>query len=74
MKQITMYIYASQEPAEEMEWYHCNKCKRVLFKVNSEHMLLSNAYGISFKDVPPSTHFMQYQCHSCKTEYSILFQ
>jgi DNA-directed RNA polymerase subunit RPC12/RpoP len=71
---ITMYIYASQEPPKEMTWYHCLSCKRVMFKVNSSHMLISNAYGASFKDLPPSTHYQEYNCHSCKAEYSVLYQ
>lgn len=74
MKSITMYIYKDHEPVEEMEWYHCGKCKRVLFKVNSTHLLLSNAFGASFKDIPPSSHYIEYQCHSCKMQYNILFQ
>lgn len=74
MRQVSMHIYAAQEPVDELEWYHCGKCKRVMFKVNSSHMLISNAYGISFKDVQPGSHYIEYQCHSCKTLYSILFQ
>lgn len=71
--QITMYIYASKEPASDMTWYHCLNCKRVLFKVNSSKILISNAYGASFKELPPSSNYIEYVCHSCKTEYRILF-
>jgi phage FluMu protein Com len=74
MRYVSMHIYAAQEPVSEMEMYHCSKCKRVIFKVNSSHMLVSNAYGISFKDVQPGEHYIEIQCHSCKTVHSILFQ
>jgi DNA-directed RNA polymerase subunit RPC12/RpoP len=73
MQMVTMYIYASREPVEEMTWYHCFNCKRVLFKVNSQKMLVSNAYGIGFKEAPPSSIYMEYQCHSCKALYNILY-
>lgn len=73
-RHTTLYIYADQEPAEQLEWYHCWKCKRVMFKVNSSRMLLSNAYGASFTELPPSSNYIEYQCHQCQTYYQILFQ
>jgi DNA-directed RNA polymerase subunit RPC12/RpoP len=72
--QVSMYIYASKEPPETMTWYHCLSCKRPLFKANSSKILISNAYGASFTELPPSSNYIEYVCHSCKTVYSILFQ
>jgi len=70
---VTMYIASSQEQPVEMTWYHCFNCKRVLFKVNSSNMLISNSYGASFKQLEPSSNYIEYVCHSCKTPYDILF-
>jgi hypothetical protein len=69
-----MYIYASQEPVEELNMYRCLNCTRPLFKANSHKIMISNAYGVSFRDMPPSSMYIEHMCHSCKTVYSILFQ
>lgn len=71
---VTMYIYASKEPATEMTWYHCLSCKRPIFKANSSKILISNAFGASYTQLPPSTNYIEYICHSCKTPYDVLFQ
>jgi hypothetical protein len=73
-QQFTMYIYADKEPAHELNLYRCLKCTRPLFKSNSSKILISNAYGASFRELPPSSHYIEHQCHSCKALYQILFQ
>lgn len=72
--QITMYVYASQEPVEKLNLWRCLKCTRPLFKSNSSKILIVNAYGASFKELPPSSNYIEHQCYSCKTLYQILFQ
>lgn len=72
--QITMYIYASKLPATELTLINCIRCRRSLFKTNSSKILISNAYGASFTELPPASNYIEHQCHSCKTLYQILFQ
>lgn len=72
--EITMYIYASKLSASEMTLINCLRCRRGLFKSNSSKIVISNAYGVSFKELPPSSNYIEHQCHSCKTLYQILFQ
>jgi len=72
--QVTMLIYSNKLPATELELFRCIKCTRPLFKANSSQILISNAYGASFRNLPANTNYQEHQCHSCKTEYNILWQ
>lgn len=72
--QITMYIYSQQLPINRLTMYHCLKCKRPLFEASSEAVVISNARGASFEEYPPGSHYIEHQCHSCKSIYKILFQ
>jgi DNA-directed RNA polymerase subunit RPC12/RpoP len=72
--EFIIYVYSSQLPAVEMKYLRCPHCGRIIFKVNSTRILLSNAYGASFTELEPHSSYIMYKCHSCKSEYRILFQ
>lgn len=72
--QITMYVYSSKVPATELLLLRCIRCTRPLFRVNSKKIVLSNAYGASYKEFPPYSNYIEHQCHSCSAVYQILFQ
>lgn len=72
--QVTMYIYAAKIPVKELTLLNCIKCRRSLFKAATDKIVISNAYGASFRDLPPATNYIEHQCHSCKTLYQIMFQ
>lgn len=71
---FTVYIYASQSPVTELREFRCPRCGRIVFRHNSQHMLLSNAYGASFQELEPGTQFTEHRCHSCKSMFKILYQ
>jgi hypothetical protein len=72
--EIQMYVYTNKLPSNELQLYRCLSCTRPLFKTNSKRIVLSNAYGATLKDLPPSSTVIEHQCHSCKSSYTILFQ
>lgn len=74
MNPITMYLYSNKLPNAELRLLRCIICTRPIFKTNTNKIVLSNAYGASFREHPPSSSYIEHQCHSCKTIYHILFQ
>jgi DNA-directed RNA polymerase subunit RPC12/RpoP len=74
MMEFVVYIYAAKSPATELVPFRCPRCGRIVFRHNAKQMLLSNAYGASYQDLPPGNVFVEYKCHSCKSLYKILFQ
>lgn len=69
-----MYIYSQQLPVSKLTMYHCLKCKRPLFEASSDAVVISNANGVSYESLPPSSHYIEHKCHSCGSMYKILFQ
>lgn len=72
--EFVVYIYASKSPVHQLRTFRCPCCGRIVFRHNSQHMLLSNAYGASFLEVEPGTQFTEHKCHSCKSIFKILYQ
>lgn len=72
--EFVVYVYASKNPGQELKPFRCPNCGRIVFRHNSNRMLLSNAYGASFQELPPGSNFIEHKCHSCKALYQILFQ
>lgn len=72
--QIQMYVYTNKLPSDDLTLFRCIKCTRTLFRANADKILMSNAYGASYADLPPSSVIIEHQCHSCKTMYFVLFQ
>ena len=71
---ITMYIYTSQLPGFDMQLFRCINCGRALFKASAEHVLIANIAGMNHVQHAPGAAYFEHQCHSCKTEYRVLFQ
>ena len=71
---VTMYIYTSQLPGFEMQLFRCLNCGRALFKASAEHVLIANIAGMNHVQHAPGAAYFEHQCHSCKTEYRVLFQ
>lgn len=72
--EFVVYIYASKNPAQELLPFRCPRCGRIVFRHNSKHMLLSNAFGASVQELEPGAHFTEHKCHSCKSIFKILYQ
>lgn len=71
---INMIIYASLIPKQRLKLYKCLDCGRPLFKANSDTIVISNGLGPNHLDILPGSHYMEHQCHSCKTVYTVLFR
>lgn len=71
---VTMYLYENLLPRNDLELYRCIKCSRPLFKASSRTIVLANTGGMDASALEPSAHYIEHQCHSCKTVYKILFQ
>lgn len=69
-----IYIYSSQSPATELLPFRCPRCGRIVFRHNSQNMMISNAYGASVQKLEPSTHATEHKCHSCKSLFMIVYQ
>lgn len=74
MRMITFYIYSNVLPDTELILYRCLKCSRPLFKASSEVMIITNAQTPNLHRVEPGKGYLEVMCHSCKTEYRVLFQ
>lgn len=72
--QFLVYIYANKEPQTHLRDFRCPRCGRIVFRTNSTHIMITNQYGASVKDLPSSSNFIEHRCHSCKALYNILFQ
>lgn len=79
--EFVVYIYANKSPRQELAEFRCPKCGRIVFKHNANRMLVSNGYGASYTELKPSEKddngvpiFVEYRCHSCKSQFQILFQ
>lgn len=70
---VIMYISAQQIVPDSLTLYKCIKCSRPLFKATSDAVVISNAEGAPWNELPPDKHYIEHQCHSCKTVYKILF-
>ena len=73
MRIVTFYIYSSILPSKELTLYRCVKCSRPLFKAGGEIMVISNAKTPDFQTYKPNTTYLEIQCHSCKTEYKVVY-
>lgn len=78
--QFVVYIYSNKTATNELIPFRCPRCGRIVFRHNSKHMVLTNAYGASYQDLQPGEKdgdgvpvFVEYKCHSCKSLYKILF-
>jgi uncharacterized protein with PIN domain len=70
--QVTMYIYTNTLTAEET-LMRCLKCNRALFKYSADQVVIANIAGS--KDIfEPGSHYIEHQCHSCRSLYKVLFQ
>lgn len=69
-----IYIYASQSPPKELVPFRCPRCGRIVFRHNSENMLISNAFGASIQTLEPGSQVTEHKCHSCKSVFTILYQ
>ena len=72
--EFVVYVYASKGPTTELRTFRCPNCGRRLFEHNSSRILISNAYGASYAELPPQSSYIEHKCHSCKALYQILFQ
>lgn len=72
--EFVVYVYSSKSPVHDLKNFRCPDCGRIVFRHNSSRILLSNAYGASFKELPPNSSFIEHKCHSCKTLFQIMFQ
>jgi DNA-directed RNA polymerase subunit RPC12/RpoP len=72
--QFTVYIYADTMPKSTMRDFRCPRCSRIVFRTNSNNIFLTNKYGANVEDLPASSNYIEYRCHSCKALYNILFQ
>jgi uncharacterized C2H2 Zn-finger protein len=72
--EFVIYIYASKQPEEELELFRCPRCGRIIFSTNSKRIFITNAYGASFTELPPSSNYIESKCHACKSKLQILFQ
>lgn len=73
---ITLYLYHNVVPARKIYLYRCmnTPCNRPLFKYTATDLVVGNAGLDNFTSYTPGSKYIEIQCHSCGTEYKILFQ
>ncbi len=74
MKVVTFYIYSAVLPTNELTLYRCVKCSRPIFKAGGDAMVISNALTPNFNPNITTKGYFEIMCHSCKTEYKVLWQ
>jgi DNA-directed RNA polymerase subunit RPC12/RpoP len=74
MKPITFYIYRNALEHNRMTLYRCVVCSRPLFKAGGELMVITNAATPLWEAIKPGSAYFEVMCHSCKTEYKVLYQ
>jgi phage FluMu protein Com len=79
--EFIVYIYAGKYAGRELITFRCPRCGRIVFRHNSTRLIISNAYGVSLKELEPGDKdgeglpaFSEHKCHSCKSLYKILYQ
>lgn len=72
--EFVVYVYAGKKPTDNLKKFRCPNCGRHIFSHNASRMLLTNAYGVSIQELPPSSNYIEHKCHSCRALYKILFQ
>lgn len=71
---VTLYLFHNVIPQREINLKRCDKCNRPLFKYTADELVIANHGVSSFEIHKPGSAYIELQCHSCKSEYKILFQ
>lgn len=79
--EFVVYIFSGKHATTELVPFRCPRCGRIVFRHNSKHIEISNAYGAGLKELEAGQKddnglpaFTEHKCHSCKSIYKILFQ
>lgn len=71
---FVLYLHHQLYPKlPEMKRFNCS-CGRTLLKMSAENIVVTNDIGLPPSEYPPSQHMIDIRCHSCKSNYRILFQ
>lgn len=73
---VSVYLYHNVLPKSKIYLYNCmnTPCRRPLFKYTASDLVVANSGATSFDQYEPGAKYIEIQCHSCGTEYKILFQ
>lgn len=72
---VIMYFHHQLFPAPyQRQYVHRCGCGRIIFKANTENIVVANDIGLPWESYPPGAGLIEVQCHSCKSKYKILFQ
>lgn len=70
-----MIMYHHQFPtATQRSYMHRCTCGKPIFRANTDHIMITNDIGLEPEKYPPSQAYIQLVCHSCKAQFTILYQ
>ena len=71
---VTIYLFHNVIAPRKIHMKRCDDCNRPLFKYTSDEMVIANHGASNFDVYQPGSNYIELKCHSCGSDYSILFQ
>lgn len=69
-----MYLFHNVLERRELNMKRCDKCNRPLFKYSADEMIVANNGPSKYDVYEPGSKYIEIRCHSCGSDYKILFQ